>query len=113
VPLPKPLVHSTVRQTVLNDMDEATVQFALELYVVNDVLALFRERATETDLGTAPRTYIKLLKDQGALPPAYQDRIIASIQPVDVFTLDTGHTPMLSRPRELAALLNQTAASIN
>lgn len=113
IPLPKSLVHRTVRQTVLNDMDEATIRFALDHYVANDVLAMFRERTPETSLGSVPRTYIKLLRDQGALPPPYQDRIIASIQPVDVLTLDTGHTAMLSRPRELAALFNQIAASIN
>lgn len=112
IPLPKALVHRTVRETVLNDMDEATAQFALDRYVVNDVLAMFRERASETDFRGVPRTYIKLLKDQGALPPLYQDRIIAALRPVNVLMLDTGHTAMLSRPTELAALLNDISASI-
>jgi hypothetical protein len=93
-------------------MDVETTQLLLDRFVINDVIALFRKRATLCLPPTLPCTYIKLMQDRGALPPPYQDRVIADLGQVDVRTLDTGHTAMLSRPRELATFLNSSASSV-
>ncbi|HZO09641.1 MAG TPA: hypothetical protein VFC77_09685 [Myxococcota bacterium] len=56
-----------------------------------------------------PRCYVKLLRDQ-ALAPAIQDEAIGNAGPgCAVHELDAGHNVMISRPRELAHILNRVA----
>jgi pimeloyl-ACP methyl ester carboxylesterase len=58
------------------------------------------------------RTYIKLLRDQ-SLSPALQDRFIRNAgKGCRVKTLDAGHNAMISRPRELAAILEEIHATL-
>lgn len=107
---PRGLVRYTVRRDLLNDMEDATVRWTLGRYSTSAIPALFFERANAPTSTPVPSTYIKLLQDRGALPPEAQDSVIASLGRPSVLTLDTGHTAMLSRPRELAALLNLIVA---
>jgi hypothetical protein len=54
-----------------------------------------------------PRHYIETLLDK-ALPPALQQRCIDEVvsnNRTRVHELNTSHSPFISRPRELAALL--------
>lgn len=66
--------------------------------------------------GSLPRHYIKALQDR-ALRPALQDRFIAEADafvpdnPTHVHALDTGHSPFVSAPAALAALLADIAGS--
>ena len=61
---------------------------------------------------TLPRSYVKLLRDQ-TLPPALQDEFARNAGPgCAVHELDAGHDAMVSRPRELAAILNRIAGSV-
>ena len=55
-----------------------------------------------------PASYVKLLQD-AVIPPALQDEIIANLGTIDVAELDAGHDAMISRPKALAALLNELA----
>ncbi|MQA84236.1 MAG: alpha/beta fold hydrolase [Streptosporangiales bacterium] len=57
-----------------------------------------------------PRRYVKLLRDRSGLSLAGQNEMIANLGDVQVRILDTGHLPMLSRPLELAAVLNAASA---
>ena len=55
-----------------------------------------------------PVTYVRLLLDQ-TLPLEQQDRAIAAVgavRPPDVVELEAGHMAMVSRPEELAAIIN-------
>ena len=56
-----------------------------------------------------PATYIKLLRDQSVSPES-QDRMIETLGAPEVLELDAGHDAMVSRPAELAALLDRIAA---
>ncbi|MGH3643397.1 MAG: alpha/beta hydrolase [Mycobacterium sp.] len=64
--------------------------------------------------GQIPRTYIRLTDDR-ALPPVTQDLMIAEAdeaypeQRFDVRDLTGGHSPFVTRPAELAALLADVA----
>jgi pimeloyl-ACP methyl ester carboxylesterase len=64
--------------------------------------------------GSVPRHYIKCLQDR-ALPPAMAQRMIDGAdsespgKPTQVHTLPAGHSPFLSMPAELAALLSRIA----
>lgn len=52
-----------------------------------------------------PQFYIKCLRDQ-AVPPAFQDRMIAKLNQPTVLELDADHSPFLSNPAGLVKLLN-------
>ena len=52
-----------------------------------------------------PRTYVRLTLD-ASLSLDSQDQMIKNLGAVKVVDLDAGHMAMISRPRELAALLN-------
>jgi len=62
-----------------------------------------------------PKTFVKLLRDQ-SLPPDHQDVLVQNLRDspggvVDVVTIDAGHDVMISRPKELADVLNGIAAT--
>lgn len=104
-------VEDDMRKTLCNDMDEATVQQVLAGGKHPEPPALFYEQVSRSDMPLVPCTYIKLLQDRGLLPPSKQDEMAANIG-AQVLTLDTGHTAMLSRPHELAKLLNDIASGM-
>lgn len=56
-----------------------------------------------------PRSWVRLLQDQG-VTPSMQDRFAATVGGCDVIDLDAGHMAMISRPAELAAILDDLAA---
>ena len=66
--------------------------------------------ATRERFGSIPHTYVLCLRDN-AIRPALQRRLITEIDavsaaPTTVIELDTSHSPFLSRPRELAEIIN-------
>lgn len=105
-------IEEDMRKTLCNDMDEKTVQQVLEGGKHPEPPALFYEPVSRLQMPSVPCTYIKLLQDQGLLPPSKQDEMAANIG-AKVLTLNTGHTAMLSRPDELATLLNGIASEVN
>jgi len=98
-----------VREMFCNDMDAAQTRFVLERLCPESV-AVMNEPARSAGLrAPVPRCYVKLLRDQ-ALPPPLQDEFIRNAGPgCAVHELDAGHNAMISRPRELAAILNRVA----
>jgi pimeloyl-ACP methyl ester carboxylesterase len=56
------------------------------------------------------RTWIRTLRDI-VVPAEKQSAFAAQLAPCDVVDLDTGHMCMVSRPAELAALLDGIAAT--
>jgi len=67
-------------------------------------------QVTATNWGSIPRTYIRLLRDL-SIPVAMADQFIAEAdgrfpqQRFDIKTLDADHSPFLSQPAALAAML--------
>ena len=104
-------IEKDMRQTLCNDLDEATVQQVLAGGKNPELSALFYEPVSRSQMPPVPCIYIKLLQDQGVLPPSRQDEMAANIG-AKVITLNTGHTAMLSRPHELAKLLNDIASEV-
>ncbi|HWI61623.1 MAG TPA: alpha/beta fold hydrolase [Symbiobacteriaceae bacterium] len=58
--------------------------------------------------GTVKRYYIGCQQDR-SVTPAFQQVLLAATPCEQVFTLDAGHSPYISRPAELAAILLQLA----
>jgi len=97
------------REMFCSDMDAAQTRFVLDRLCPESV-GVMNEPARGAGLRLpVPRSYVKLLRDQ-ALAPAFQDEFIRNAGPgCRVHELDAGHDAMISRPRELAAILNRAA----
>ena len=63
---------------------------------------------TEENFGRVPRVYLQTLRDRG-VSPALQHRMRHAL-PCRVVSIDSGHMPMLSAPRQLAQLLTSLAS---
>jgi pimeloyl-ACP methyl ester carboxylesterase len=57
---------------------------------------------------TLPRTFVRCLRDR-IQPRVLQDALIANCNASQVIDLESGHTPAVAVPRELAALLDRVA----
>ena len=91
------------REMLCNDLDDAQTQWLLER-ITPDSAALLSERVDLSGLATdVPRTYVCTELDM-CYVPGLQEK---SVQRVggNVTSLPTGHMPMVSRPKELAAYL--------
>jgi pimeloyl-ACP methyl ester carboxylesterase len=64
---------------------------------------------TRSEFERLPRAYVRCLQDL-AIPPALQQRMSAAAGCDPVIELDTDHTPMLSRTKELVGILDRIAS---
>jgi pimeloyl-ACP methyl ester carboxylesterase len=98
-----------------NDMDEEQTRFVLD-HLGNEVGVVLEEAVSRAGAPPElPKTYVKLLRD-ASLRPDDQDVYIENLRDspggdVDVVTIDAGHDVMISRPKELAVVLNRIAAA--
>jgi pimeloyl-ACP methyl ester carboxylesterase len=69
-------------------------------------------RLTPERFGRVPRTYIECTRDR-AIPISSQRLMQRLVPGAKVITLDTDHSPFLSRPVELAAALEAVAHSVS
>lgn len=105
VKLPRKLV---IKQ-YCSDLDQATTEF-VQSRIAPEAPRLYLDKLTWSGMpATMPRLYVKLMKDK-SLSSDDQDRMMQRIAPTRMETLHSGHLPMLSQPRELAAILNRGAA---
>jgi pimeloyl-ACP methyl ester carboxylesterase len=98
------LPQSLVKKDYCNGLDAATTELVLR-NVTAEASRLYLD-AVEWSVGRT--SYVKLLADH-SLKPRKQDAIASRVGAQRVVTMDTGHLPMLSRPEELAAMLNELA----
>lgn len=109
-----PLPEDAVRAMFCNDMDEAQTRVVLD-HFGNEVLPVVAEPVSRREVpASIPKTWVRLLRD-AALPVARQDANIANLEAspggtVEVVDLDAAHDAMISRPRELAAILDLVAS---
>jgi pimeloyl-ACP methyl ester carboxylesterase len=70
----------------------------------------FQQPSTLTELPAAPATYVVCTEDR-VLSPAWQRDVAARRVGATVVELSSGHSPMLSKPRELVELLLRASGS--
>ncbi len=88
-----------------NDMDQAQTASTLAR-LGSEALGVLAEPADLTGLRhPIPRTYVRLMLD-ASLSLDTQDRMIRNIGEAEVVDLRAGHMAMISRPQELADVLN-------
>lgn len=92
-----------------NDLDDE--QWAEHVKgIVPDATNIFNARLTGYPKGV-PITYVGMDRDQ-PVPPALAAQMVANLgDGVDYRTIDAGHSVMVSRPAELAAILNEVCAA--
>ena len=99
-----------------SDMDEEQTRFVVE-HIGTEAAAVLEEPVSRAGIPPElPKTFVKLLRDR-SLDPDHQDTLIQNLRespggPVDVVTIDSGHDVMISRPKELADVLNAIAAAV-
>jgi pimeloyl-ACP methyl ester carboxylesterase len=77
--------------------------------IVPDAAGIMNARLSGYPTGT-PITYVGMTDDV-PVPPALADQMVANLGPgVDRRTIDAGHTVMLAKPRELAAIIEEVVA---
>src|SRR5437879_850548 len=109
------LDEQTTRLMFCNDMDEEQTRFVLDRTGTEAAVILVEPVSRAGIPAELPKTFVKLLRDQ-SLPPDHQDLLVQNLRDspggeVDVVTIDAGHDVMISRPKELADVLNGIAAT--
>jgi pimeloyl-ACP methyl ester carboxylesterase len=94
------------RAMFCNDMNEVQVAATLD-QMVPESIGVLSEPSDLTGLRQPiPRTYVRLLRD-ASISLDVQNQMIENLGPVEVVDLDAGHMAMISRPRDLADIINE------
>ncbi|NSC19751.1 alpha/beta hydrolase [Streptomyces albus subsp. chlorinus] len=101
-----PVVFDDPRTALFGDLPDEQAEDAVGRLVTQSRRS-FQQRVTRAAWRTVPSTYVLCERDK-ALPPALQGRMSARAAHVE--RLNTGHSPFLSAPAELAALLGRIGA---
>ena len=109
------LDEETTRFMFCNDMDEDQTRFVLDRTGTEAAVILAEPVSRAGIPDELPKTFVKLLRDQ-SLPPDHQDVLVQNLRDspggeVDVVKIDAGHDVMISRPKELADVVNGIAAT--
>lgn len=95
-----------------NDCDAATADAGAAMMVDEPLGPLAEPARLSERYDSVRRFYIRTARDL-VISPAQQDRMIAGSPVEAVFELNTGHSPMLSQPGELAASLALLADKVS
>jgi len=82
------------------EMEEAAAKFSKESS------SLMLDRVDWKLDSQVPVTYVRCLRDLGALSPSHQEQLAARLPAVDIIAIDACHYAMLEKPTEVAAVLN-------
>jgi len=102
---------SAIRRALCNDLDDATTATVVER-MEPEAPGVYRGRVTWAGAPDVPRVYVKCLRDRSDMSPTRQDEMAKRLQADRAVTLDTGHLPMLARPEELAAVLEEVVSQV-
>lgn len=101
--------ESMIRNELCNDLDESDAAEVVARYEA-EFPGLY-----VTSVGgppAVPLTYVRLSHDK-SVAPALQSTMMARLDSPREIEIDAGHLVMLSRPGELAAILDETATSVS
>lgn len=97
--------HDKLTELFIHDGTPAAKQQVLDHYRAEPAIP-FGDKVTLTKegFGSVQKVYIKTLQDM-VISPGLQDRMIAGAAIKTVYSVNTSHSPFLTRPQELSALL--------
>jgi pimeloyl-ACP methyl ester carboxylesterase len=95
---------SAIRDTLCSGLSEEHTSRIITGFVPES-RRLFTDERT-AGVPDVPTLYVRTTNDR-ELPPSLQEEMIANLDADAVATIDSGHMPMLSNPRELADVLRE------
>ena len=105
--------HAAIREKFYGDVDEVTAKAAISLLGSDGPLGIPTEifAVTADHYGNIPHSYVVCTRDR-VVPVALQRRFVADIDavsasPTTVIELDSSHSPFLSQPAALAAVITE------
>ena len=96
------------RELFYGDVDEAALAWAQERLTPQPAAPFGAPVALGEAFAAVPKHYVECTRD-GAISIELQRDMIAATPGVAVHTLDSDHSPFLSRPAELAEVLDRIA----
>ena len=106
------LTDDEVRATQCYDMDEEQTRFTLERVVPEAFWPIRQPVSLSGFRHGVPSTWVKLTGDI-AFPLAVQDEMAARAGCREVVEIDCGHMAMITRPDDLAGILNRIHAEVD
>lgn len=99
-----------IEQTLCNDLTSEQTSEVVNLFTAEaKLLFTTKVKYKPLDLITL---YIKLTNDK-AYPVQLQDKMIKNLNIKNIVALESGHLPMISKPKELSEILNNFINEIN
>jgi pimeloyl-ACP methyl ester carboxylesterase len=100
------------RKCLYHDCTEETARWAYDQLTPQRIDVLLAEPVSVPNFWTAdlPRSFIQCTRDR-VFPHALSERTIRRLG-VEKLTIDSSHSPFLSRPRELATLLERAVGTV-
>lgn len=95
---------SVIRNSLCDGLSEEDTSRVITGFVP-EARRLFTDERT-AGAPDVPALYVETTNDR-ELPPSLQEDMIANLDADEVATVDSGHMPMLSNPRELADILRE------
>ena len=98
-----------VESLLLHDVKEAEkVAYLVPRFNIEQATEPFMAVAKLTDeaFGSVPKVYLRATRDK-VFSPELQDRMISGWEVERVFTLDTGHFPMMSQPEPFFEVIRE------
>lgn len=102
--------QKAIEQTLCNDLTSEQTSEIIKRFTPEAKL-LYTTKINYKNLDLK-KLYIKLTNDKG-FPVQLQDKMIKNLTTQKVVTLDSGHLPMISKPKELSDILNNFIKEIN
>lgn len=103
--------ESAIRKGLCNDLSPEQADEVVRGFIPESI-HVYIDRTDAMVSATVPKLYIKLAKDQ-EMSLSHQDVMIANFAPQKIEILETGHLPMLIKPRELRNSLNDFLAQLD
>lgn len=100
--------ESVARGSLLNGCPPDKLDAALRRFK-NESTRIVSTPVSWSGRTPAPATYVKCLRDKGAMDARHQDAMAARLG-IAATALDSCHYPMIERPADVAAILNRLAA---
>jgi L-methionine (R)-S-oxide reductase len=107
-PVPALKREKMLREHFLNASPEDVARLMLDNVIRPEPLCAVTERVRRAGIALPPATYVKCLRDR-TLSPEGLSRMAANYGGARVVEVDADHMVMLSRPQELADVLNAVA----
>jgi pimeloyl-ACP methyl ester carboxylesterase len=102
--------QKAIKQTLCNDLTSEQTSKIIKRFTPEAIL-LYTTKVDYKSL-EIKTLYIKLTNDKG-FPLQLQEQMIKNLIAQKVETIDSGHLPMISKPKELSKILNNFINEIN